>query len=119
MLEVGDLGYFDFGRSHQPNVTQVADQHEREIQEFIEQAHEGKRDRNNSHFIVGLEMTHCFPCGTMRVARIKFTENTSVFHIISRCRGGDRLLDDEEKEMLRNQLERTANFCSSLRPTQR
>ena len=55
----------------------------------------------------------------MRVAHIKFTEHPSVFHIISRCRGGDRLRDDEEKEMLRNQLERTADFGLSLRPTQR
>jgi putative transposase len=43
--------------------------------------------------------------------RISFPENTSVHHLIVRCVAGDFLLGDDEKEMLRKQLERTAAFC--------
>jgi hypothetical protein len=43
--------------------------------------------------------------------RIKFPERSTVHHVIARCTAGDRLLADEDREMLRKQLEKTATFC--------
>jgi hypothetical protein len=43
--------------------------------------------------------------------RIKFPERSTVHHVIARCAGGDFLLKEVDREMLRNQLERTAAFC--------
>jgi putative transposase len=43
--------------------------------------------------------------------RISFPENTSVHHVIVRCVAGAFLLGDDEKEVLRKQLEKTAAFC--------
>ncbi len=54
----------------------------------------------------------------MRVPRISFSENTSVHHVIVRCVAGAFLLGEDEKAVLRSQLERTPRFCSSLRLTQ-
>ncbi len=47
----------------------------------------------------------------MRTPRISFPENTSVHHVIVRCVAGAFLLGDDEKEVLRRQLEKTAAFC--------
>jgi hypothetical protein len=47
----------------------------------------------------------------MRMPRISFPENTSVHHVIVRCVAGAFLLGDDEKEVLRKQLEKTAAFC--------
>jgi REP element-mobilizing transposase RayT len=43
--------------------------------------------------------------------RIKFPERSTVHHVIARCTAGDFLLGETDREMLRNQLERTAAFC--------
>jgi putative transposase len=43
--------------------------------------------------------------------RISFPESTSVHHVIVRCVAGAFLLGDDEKEVLRKQLEKTAFFC--------
>jgi putative transposase len=47
----------------------------------------------------------------MRMPRISFPDNTSVHHVIVRCVAGAFLLGDDEKEVLRKQLEKTAAFC--------
>jgi hypothetical protein len=43
--------------------------------------------------------------------RIKFPERSTVHHVIARCTAGDFLLGDTDREMLRKQLEKTAEFC--------
>jgi hypothetical protein len=43
--------------------------------------------------------------------RIKFSERSTVHHVIARCTAGDFLLAEGDREMLRKQLEKTAAFC--------
>jgi putative transposase len=47
----------------------------------------------------------------MRLPRIKLPEKSAIHHVIVRCAAGEMLLGDEEKELLRTQLEKTAGFC--------
>ena len=47
----------------------------------------------------------------MRMARIKLTHRTAVYHCISRIVGGQFLLDDLGKEKLRQLLWHQAAFC--------
>jgi len=47
----------------------------------------------------------------MRVARVKVEGRSAVYHCISRVVGGQRLLDDTAKEVLRKQIHYMADFC--------
>ena len=47
----------------------------------------------------------------MRTRRIKVIGQTAVYHCITRVVGGELLLGDKEKEILRKQLWRVAGFC--------
>ena len=47
----------------------------------------------------------------MRSRRIKVQGTSSVYHCISRVVGGELLLGPEEKEVLRKQMCRVADFC--------
>jgi len=47
----------------------------------------------------------------MRASRIKVTGQSAVYHCITRCVGGQRLLDDRAKEVLRKQMHQVAKFC--------
>jgi len=47
----------------------------------------------------------------MRTSRIKVEGRSAVYHCITRCVGGQRLLDDRAKEVLRKQMHQVAKFC--------
>jgi len=47
----------------------------------------------------------------MRTSRIKVEGRSAVYHCITRCVGGERLLDDRAKEVLRKQMHQMAKFC--------
>ena len=48
---------------------------------------------------------------SMRLARIKMTGRSAVYHCISRVVGGQRLLDDLCKEKLSEILRQLSRFC--------
>jgi len=47
----------------------------------------------------------------MRASRIKVKGRSAVYHCITRCVGGQRLLDDRAKEVMRKQMHQVAKFC--------
>ncbi|MDR1012148.1 MAG: transposase [Opitutaceae bacterium] len=47
----------------------------------------------------------------MRVARIKIYDEDAVYHCISRTVNGERLLDEDAKEMFRRQMWQIADYC--------
>ena len=47
----------------------------------------------------------------MRATRIKIKSESAVYHCMSRCVGGEALLDQEAREMLRKQMWQVSDFC--------